>query len=63
MTWLPWIFCVCSHRSPFAAILVVRRSFSRLLRPTRMVMPVDEQNAIGFDGAVFVFFFWLFSRR
>lgn len=35
MTWEPWIFWVWNHRSHFSAVLVVRRSFCRLLRPTK----------------------------
>ena len=53
ITWLPWIFCVCSQMSCFCASLQVRRSFCRLLRPTRISNPSDERKTIGFDAGSF----------
>ena len=50
MTWEPWIFWVWNHRSHFSAVLVVRRSFCRLLRPTKIGNPAEERNSRGLLG-------------
>ena len=42
-TWLPWLFCTWSQRSPFRAVFSVSWSFWRLLRPTRISKPAGER--------------------